>query len=122
MVTILTVQEAVAALKPKAIDQFSSWVIDGAERALADNDNPLRLNFFSTAMRILFEHIMDTLAPNDKVIRSCWFERKEGDSNKPKRTERIKFAIQGGLSEVFVREELKLNTVPLRSRLLGTVD
>ena len=32
------------------------------------------------------------------------------------------FAIQGGLSETFVREELKLDTSPLRSRLRATID
>ena len=122
MTTSPTVREAVAALKPKTIDRFSSWVVDGAERALADESNPLRLNFFSIAMRILFEHMMDTLAPRDQVIRCQWFKREEGESRKPKRTERIMFAIQGGLSEKFVRQELKLNTFPLRSRLLATID
>jgi hypothetical protein len=60
--------EEVAALKPRAIDEFSRWAIEGAERALADGENPLRLNFFSTAMRILFEHMMETLSPPDQVI------------------------------------------------------
>ena len=77
MVTSLTVRDAVAALKPKTIDQFSSLVIDGAERALGDEANPLRLNFFSTAMRILFEHVMDTLAPRDQIIQCQWFKRRE---------------------------------------------
>jgi hypothetical protein len=83
MATSLTVLEGIATLKPKAVDQFSSWVIDGAERALADEENPLRLNFFSTAMRILFEHMMDTLAPSDQVIQCPWFKRKEGEGVSP---------------------------------------
>jgi hypothetical protein len=122
MVTNPTVLEGVAALKPKTVDQFSSCVIDGAERALADEANPLRLNFFSTAMRILFEHMMDTLAPNDQVIQCQWFKREEGKRDKPSRSERILFAIQGGLSEEFVREELHIDTSPLRSRLLSAID
>jgi len=40
MVTTPTVREAIAALKPKTVDQFSTWVIHGAERALADEANP----------------------------------------------------------------------------------
>src|SRR6516225_8359705 len=93
--------EEVAALQPKAIDQYSSRVIEGAQRALADNDNPLRLNFFSTAMRMLFEHIMDTLSPEDQVVKTSWFkpERPEG---KATRWQRVMFAIQVGLSEIFV--------------------
>jgi len=78
MMTHPTVRDAVAALKPKTIDEFSSWVINGAEHALADEANPLRLNFFSTAMRILFEHMMDTLAPKDQVVQCQWFKRKDG--------------------------------------------
>ncbi|WP_342740023.1 hypothetical protein [Bradyrhizobium sp. B117] len=45
----------------------------GAQHALADAANPLRLNFFSTAMRILFEHMMGTLAPVDQVVQTEWF-------------------------------------------------
>lgn len=113
--------EEVEALRPKAIDQFSGWVIEGALRALADNDNPLRLNFFSTAMRILFEHIMETLSPEDQVVRTSWFkpERPEG---KATRWQRLMFAIQGGLSETFVKEELKVDLPPLRRRLLDSFD
>jgi hypothetical protein len=122
MITLSKVREAVAALKPKTIDQFSSWAIDGAQRALADEENPLRLNFFSSAMRILFEHMMDTLAPSDQVIQSSWFKREEGESDKPTRSERILFAIQGGLSDEFVQQELQIDTLPLRSRLLSTID
>jgi hypothetical protein len=113
---------AVASLKQKTVDQFSRYAIDGAERALSDETNPLRLNFFSTAMRILFEHMMDTLAPRDQVIQSQWFRRKEGERDKPNRSERILFAIQGGLSEEFVQQELHIDTLPLRKRLLNTVD
>jgi hypothetical protein len=113
--------EEVAALKPRAIDEFSRWAIEGAERALADGENPLRLNFFSTAMRILFEHMMETLSPPDQVILSSWF-KAERENGKPTRWQRIVFAIQGGLSERFVRETLQVDPLPLRKRLLATID
>jgi Predicted pPIWI-associating nuclease len=117
-----TILEAVAALKLKTVDQFSSCVIDGAERALVDETNPLRLNFFCTAMRILFEHMMDTLAPRDQVIQCQWFKQEEGERDKPSRSERILFAIQGGLSDVFVQQELHIDTTPLRGRLVTAID
>jgi hypothetical protein len=119
--TDVTLANAIAALKPKAVDQFSRWAIEGAERALADSKNPLRLNFFSTAMRILFEHMMDTLAPGDQVARSSWF-KQEREDGRPTRWQRIVFAIQGGLSESFVRQELQIDPLPLRQRLLATID
>lgn len=113
--------QSVAALRLKVSDQFSGWAIDGALRALADNDNPLRLNFFSTAMRILFEHVMDTSSPEDEVVKAPWF-RPERTDGKPTRWQRVVFAIQGGLSEEFVREELEIDVSPLRKRLLDSVD
>ena len=72
-------------------------------------------------MRILFEHMMDTLAPEEAVVRSVWFkpERKDG---KPTRGQRIVFAIQGGLCEAFVTQELQVDVEPLRKRLLAEVD
>ncbi len=111
----------VAALQSKVIDQFSGWVVEGASRALANNDNPLRLNFFSTAMRILIEHIMDTLSPENQVVKTLWFT-SENPEGKPTRWQRVIFAIQGGLSETFVREELKVDLPPLRKRLLDSVN
>jgi hypothetical protein len=113
--------QAIAALKPKTTDQFSRWAVDGARHALADVQNPLRLNFFSTAMRILFEHIMDTLAPEDQVVRASWFT-PERPNGKPTRWQRAMFAVQGGLSEVFVRDDLNVDLALLRRRLLDSVD
>ncbi|WP_197033717.1 hypothetical protein [Bradyrhizobium sp. URHD0069] len=46
---------------------------EGAQHALVDTANPLRLNFFCAAMRILFEHMIGTLAPVDQVTKAEWF-------------------------------------------------
>jgi hypothetical protein len=86
-----TLDQKIGALKPKVPDEFSRDVLDGARHALADTENPLRYNFFSTAIRILLEHIMDTLAPNDEVPRSKWF-KPETASGRPTRGQRIVFA------------------------------
>lgn len=116
-----TLMDEVVHLRAKAIDSFSTQAIHGAQRALADVENPLRLNFFSTAMRILFEHMMDTLSPVDQVTRYSWF-KPERDNGSPTRWQRIVFAIQGGLSDSFVNQELKVDPLPLRKRLLAAVD
>jgi hypothetical protein len=86
-----TLDQKIGALKPKVPDEFSRDVLDGARHALADTENPLRYNCFSTAIRILLEHIMDTLAPNDEVPRSKWFT-PETASGRPTRGQRIVFA------------------------------
>ena len=64
---------------------------------------------------------MDTLSPIDEVVRSSWF-RPELDNGKPTKGQRITFAIQGGLSEEFVHNRLKIDPRPLRKRLLAAVD
>lgn len=87
--------DQLAALKPKAIDDFSRTTITGAQLALADVANPLRLNFFSTAMRILFEHMMGTLAPVDQVVQTEWFV-SEREGNAPTRGQRIVLPSRAG--------------------------
>lgn len=109
------------ALKGKAVDQFSALAIEGGQRALIDADNPLRLNFFATSMRILFEHIMDSRAPLDEVKKCSWF-KPERENGEPTRWQRVVFAIQGGLEESFVRDELRVDLPPLRQRLLKAID
>jgi hypothetical protein len=73
--------EQLGALRKQAIDDFSRLALDGARRALIDSENPLRLNFFSAAMRILFEHMMGTLAPIDEVKKSGWFVAQKEDGS-----------------------------------------
>jgi hypothetical protein len=108
--------DMVAALRFKVDDQFSGLAIGGALRALADIENPLRLNFFSTGMRILFEHLIDTLSPEAEVARTSWF-KPERDDGKPSRGQRVLFAIQGGFSDAFLKEKLNVDVSPLRKRL-----
>ena len=52
-----------------------------------------------------------------KVAKTSWFKAERVDG-KPSRGQRVLFAIQGGLSETFVKDELKVDLPPLRTRLL----
>jgi Predicted pPIWI-associating nuclease len=119
--TKLSLEEQLSALKPRALDEFCRTVIDGARHALADAANPLRFTFFSTAMRILFEHMMGTLAPIEQVKQSAWFVPDKRDGT-PTRRQRIVFAIQGGLADTFVKETLAVDVAPLHARLVRAVD
>lgn len=116
-----TLDDRIVALKAKAADDYSRSCLEAARHALADHENPLRLNFFATAMRILFEHMLDTLAPNEDVARTTWF-KPEQKSGKPTRGQRVVYAIQGGLSETFMTQELRVDPRPLRKRLLEAFD
>jgi hypothetical protein len=109
------------ALKAKVGDDFSHATIDAAGRALADTANPLRANFFATAMRILYEHTMGVLAPQVEVKDCAWF-KAERDDGEPTRVQRIKYSIHGGFSEEFVSEKLNVDPAALSKRFIGAVD
>ena len=81
----------------------------------------IEIKLFSTALRILFEHTMAELAPPELVEKTLWFsvERKDGS---PTRSQRIAYAIQGGLTEASIMSELGVEVAPLRKRLLNAVD
>jgi hypothetical protein len=72
-------------------------------------------------MRILFEHMMGALAPPDQVIKSAWFVAERNDGT-PTKWQRIVFAIQGGLTDTFVKGTLAVDVTSLRKRLLSAVD
>lgn len=114
-------QERLTSLKSKAPDAFSRLAIDGALHALADRTNPLRLNFFSSAMRVLFEHLMMSLAPVEQVTQCPWFSPQR-ENGLPTRWQSIIFAIQGGLTDSFTKDKLGVDTAPLRKRLLSAID
>jgi hypothetical protein len=102
-------------------DEFCHTVVDGAERALIDVANPLRCNFFATAIRMLYEHVIDALAPTTEVERCSWF-KPESETGRPTRAQRVMFAVQGGFPEKFVKQTLKVDITPLRKRLLSAAN
>ena len=109
--------DRLAALGPLAPDDFFRITIEGAASVLRDATNPLRLNLFSTAIRMLFEHIMGTLAPDADVEACPWYAPVDGQ-DKPVRAQRIQYWLQGGLSDDYLGSELGLVPDALRKRLL----
>lgn len=104
-------------LAPLAPDNFFKITLEGAASVLRDQTNPLRLNLFSTAIRMLFEHVMGTLAPDSDVEACSWYAPIK-DTNKPVRAQRIHYWLQGGLSDIWLKNNLGLDPSPLRARLL----
>lgn len=113
----VTLDSRLAALAPLAPDDFFRITLEGAASVLRDRDNPLRLNLFSTAIRMLFEHVMGTLAPSDEVEACSWYAPVAGQL-KPVRAQRIQYWLQGGLTDKFLEEELGADAGGLRKRLV----
>ena len=121
MATPSSLDDRLKRLSTRAADPYSQQVIEGAGHALSCDGNPLRVTFFATSMRILFEHLMDTLAPCCKVQTCAWFKTEKKDG-RPTRRQRITYAIQGGFTDAFVNDELKVDPEPLKKTLLTAID
>ncbi|EJL6271789.1 hypothetical protein NMR30_003585 [Vibrio cholerae] len=108
--------------------QLNDVLLDGFERNLLDaafinllTENPLRLNNFAYALRELTRHLLHRLAPEGE-LRSCsWFKPDVSSKNGITRAHRIKFAIQGGLSDFYVTKKLQIDEVDNISKELVTI-
>ena len=102
---------------------FERSLADAAFSQLEDNDNKLRLNNFAYSLRELSRHILHRLAPDDMVKSTCWF--KPTDKKNPDaitRSQRMKYAIQRGLSDEFLYAALKLNFEEQINVLKNSID
>jgi hypothetical protein len=112
-----TAASRIAGVAPKAPDEFTRASLIAAARVLGDQQNQLRLNLCCAAIRMLFEHVMGTLAPSAEVEACSWYERP-ADRDKPVRAQRIQYWMQGGLTDTFLKTELGIDPSALRKRLL----
>lgn len=78
--------------------EFERSLLDAALHNLIDRDNKLRYNNFAYSIRELSRHFLHRLAPEENVLACNWFEPIT-DNGKPSRTQRIKYAIQGGIND-----------------------
>lgn len=86
---------------------FEQDLFKAAIANVDDEKNQLRLNNFAYSMRELIRTVLERLAPDEDVINAPWF--KPNDKQHPEkvtRSQRIKFAIQGWLSDEYVKRQL----------------
>ena len=113
--------EKLEAVKAVAPDSFCVTCLDSAIKVLADEGNVFRVNFYSTAMRIMYEHLANNLSPTDEVMRAPWF-RPAKDDGRPTRKQRLIFAVQGGLSDEFIADDLGIDIGDIHARLVKAID
>lgn len=104
------------ALAKRLIDDFSRTVLEGAIYVAQDADNPIRGNLFASAIREVFTHMLHKLAPDEAVEQCSWF-KPESENGRPTRAQRQRFMIQGGLTDEYVVNELKLDVASLHNQL-----
>jgi hypothetical protein len=99
-------------IKKILTSQFETDLFEASLESLQDKNNKLRYNNFAYSIRELSRHFLHTLSPESNIKRCGWYKTETTD-DKPTRAQRIKYAIQGGISDEILEnwgfdiEELK---------------
>ena len=111
------------SILPYLKTDFEKNLLEAAIKNLEDSGNKLRLNNFAYAARELTRHYLKRLAPDAEVLNAPWF--KPNDPKKPKaitREQRMRYAIQGYLSDKFRKDILKIDLDEISSNLKSSID
>ena len=111
------------SILPYLKTDFEMNLLEAAIKNLEDGENKLRLNNFAYAARELTRHYLKRLAPDREVLNAPWFI--PNDPKNPKaitRDQRIRYAIQGYLSDDFRENELKIELDEVSSNLKKSID
>lgn len=99
-------------------DRISGLFTDGFERELLNaafsnlnTPNPLRFNNFAYSLRELLRHVLHRLSPDGEVSQCGWFKPDPRSSTGYTRQHRLKYAIQGGLTDFYVTKKLEMEEI-----------
>lgn len=110
------------SILPYLKTDFEKELLDAAVKNLGDGGNKLRLNNFAYAARELTRHFLKRLAPDKEVLGAPWFKvENEARPEEPTRAQRIKYAIQGYLSDEFLKNELGVDLTEVSKNLIKSI-
>jgi hypothetical protein len=101
---------------------FEAALYAAAVAGLADHTDPLRLNSYAYAIRELTRHILHRLGPEAEVVACSWYKPDPTSPGRPTRSQRAQYAIQGGLSEDYVRSALKIDIDGTKTKLMHAIN
>ena len=102
---------------------FEHDLFEASLHNLDDSSNKLRFNNFAYSIRELTRHILARLAPDKNVINTTWY--KPTDTERPDfitRKQRMRYAIQGGLSNEYVSSSLGIDVDEIGKKINDTID
>lgn len=86
-------------------------------------DNDLRFNNYAYSLRELSRHLLKRLAPDENILKCEWYKSEiPGKDKGITRNQRIKYAVQGGLSDKFIEEELGLDFSETKTDLKNAIN
>lgn len=91
------------------------------ERSIADENNKLRFSNFAYAMRELTRHILHRMAPKESVFSCSWFKPTPDATDGITRRDRAKYAVQGGMSDQYVRDKLGFDSDGMYKSLIAAI-
>ena len=112
------------------IEKIKNRLPEGFERKLflaaignlEDKANPLRFNNFAYATRELTRHVLKRLAPDQNVMGCNWYIEETGKEKGVSRRQRLYYAVQGGLSDDFVQNQLNIDVLNIHKALRDAIN
>lgn len=90
--------DTIENIKKILLSPFEVQLFESSLKNLNDLSNKLRYHNFAYSIGELSRHFLVSLSPDEKVLGCKWF-KVETDNGKPARIQRIKYAIQGGITD-----------------------
>ena len=102
------ISKLVVKVRASLDSDFQRAVFDGAINCLGNENDPLRVNTFATALRELVRLILRDRAPDSQIKNSDWYKPEYNENGKEviTRSQRVRYAIQAGLPTEFVQQSL----------------
>ncbi|MFC1510220.1 hypothetical protein ACFL49_00985 [Candidatus Omnitrophota bacterium] len=112
------------AIGEKLTDPFESELFKSVLANLDSQGNRLRFNNFCYSIRELLRLILHRHSPDEGRIKRCiWYEHKNGDvSQKISRKDRARFAVQGGLSNDYLKERFNIDMKIVYRELIQSIN
>jgi hypothetical protein len=70
-------------------------MLDGALKSFEHTENPVRFANTANTLRELFRELMEAVAPNTEIRRTCWFKPDTSSKNGITRRHRCRFSVYG---------------------------
>jgi hypothetical protein len=111
-----------ASLEAILAPGFEANLYKAATDNLKDHSNPLRLSNYAYSARELSRHLLHRLAPDEEVRACVWYKSDPARPGQVTRAQRAQYAIQGGLSEDYVRDVLIVDIDDIKRSLAKAID
>lgn len=100
-------------IRAKLENSFEKDLFEAALENFNATGNKLRFNNFAYTLRELTRVFLARLSPESDIKKCKWYKNDSGDPAKITRGERVKYAIQGGLNNNYVINQLDIDVLDI---------